>query len=514
MVNRGWLGRAGLVSGAVLAAGLSLGALPGTADAAYQASAPAPLSLGSSISRGVVIDPATNIAYVPTIVSGTADTLYAIDLNTDEVVATIPITGELRTLAAIDPATDTIYVSTLQQGIRVIDGATDTVTGTIPLPAASMTFDSATGLLYVGLSDSVDVIDPATSGIVATITGLAGSVTGLTTNAQGTELYAASDVEEQGYVYVIDTATDAVVKSFEALAEPVAVALDGTGTALYVTNDDSSVARYDLSSGAQTGWVDGTDGNAESVVDTSTGTVYTTATAPDNIEDAYINQLNAAATAVTGQIPVPGGGWIALDQATNTLVYVTNTPHGTFVMQIPLAATGSITTGASATFTTGKAGTFAVKAAGTPAPTVTEAGKLPAGVSLSAAGTLSGTPKAGTGGTYPISITADNGLGSAVAQRFTLTVDQPAAITSANHATFTHGKHGSVTIRTSGYPTATVKESGTLPSGLKFTAGKDGTATISGTPAQSAKGKTYVLRLTATNKVGATATQRFTIKVS
>ncbi|HEX8008947.1 MAG TPA: hypothetical protein VF482_21260 [Trebonia sp.] len=53
-----------------------------------------------------------------------------------------------------------------------------------------------------------------------------------------------------------------------------------------------------------------------------------------------------------------------------------------------------------------------------------------------------------------------------------------------------------------------------LPPGVKFTAVKNGTATITGTPAGSARGKTYVLQFTARNGVGKAAVQRFTLRVS
>ena len=46
--------------------------------------------------------------------------------------------------------------------------------------------------------------------------------------------------------------------------------------------------------------------------------------------------------------------------------------------------------------------------------TFTEAGNLPSGVSFSSMGQLSGTPLAGTGGTYPVAITASNGVPSCV----------------------------------------------------------------------------------------------------
>jgi hypothetical protein len=82
----------------------------------------------------------------------------------------------------------------------------------------------------------------------------------------------------------------------------------------------------------------------------------------------------------------------------------------------------SITSADQVTFTAGVAGSFTVSATGSPAPTFVETGALPAGVTLSTAGVLSGTPAAGTVGSYPIQITASNFAGS-VTQAFTLTVD-------------------------------------------------------------------------------------------
>jgi large repetitive protein len=79
----------------------------------------------------------------------------------------------------------------------------------------------------------------------------------------------------------------------------------------------------------------------------------------------------------------------------------------------------------------GAAGSFAATATGVPAPTFSESGVLPAGVTFSAGApgagaVLSGTPAAGTAGSYPIRITAANSSGAAT-QAFTLTVTEPTA---------------------------------------------------------------------------------------
>jgi hypothetical protein len=68
----------------------------------------------------------------------------------------------------------------------------------------------------------------------------------------------------------------------------------------------------------------------------------------------------------------------------------------------------------------GKAFSFQATATGYPAPTFTECGTLPKGLSFSA-GQISGTPAAGTAGSYTITLSASNTLGS-VTQKFTLTV--------------------------------------------------------------------------------------------
>ena len=83
----------------------------------------------------------------------------------------------------------------------------------------------------------------------------------------------------------------------------------------------------------------------------------------------------------------------------------------------------------SVSFSVSVAGTFTVAASGNPAPTITQTGTLPSGVTFNAqTGVLSGTPAAGTGGTttqnYPITFTATNGVGSPAVQNFTLTVVQ------------------------------------------------------------------------------------------
>jgi len=189
----------------------------------------------------------------------------------------------------------------------------------------------------------------------------------------------------------------------------------------------------------------------------------------------------------------------------------TSGPNATQSFTLVVDQTAAITSASSTTFTVGAAGSFTVTATGSPAPTLSESGALPSGVTFNTAtGVLSGTPAAGTGGTYNITFTASNGVSTNATQNFTLTVDQSAAITSANNATFTVGAAGSLTVTATGFPVPALSESGALPSGVTF---NSATGALSGTPAAGTAG-TYNLTFTATNGVGSPATQSFTLTVN
>ncbi len=84
----------------------------------------------------------------------------------------------------------------------------------------------------------------------------------------------------------------------------------------------------------------------------------------------------------------------------------------------------SFTSTNSATFTVGSAATFNLRATGTPAPTFAlSSGTLPSGITLTPSGTLSGTPAAGSHGTYALVFSASNGVVPNAMQNFTLVVN-------------------------------------------------------------------------------------------
>ncbi len=170
---------------------------------------------------------------------------------------------------------------------------------------------------------------------------------------------------------------------------------------------------------------------------------------------------------------------------------------------------------ASTIFTVSGFGSFTVVANSFPnAAVLAEAStdKLPAGVTFNAAtGVLSGTPAAGTVGTYTLHFTAHSTFGKDASQTFTLTIGRPAAFTSVASATFKVGKPGRFSVTASGFPAPSFTELKTdkLPKGVSFNAA---TGLLAGTPAAGSAG-TYTLHFTAHNGAGDDIDQTFTLTV-
>jgi hypothetical protein len=149
-----------------------------------------------------------------------------------------------------------------------------------------------------------------------------------------------------------------------------------------------------------------------------------------------------------------------------------------------VTAAATITSVSSAKFAKGTAGSFTVTATGSPAPTISESGALPSGVTFSG-GVLKGAASAS--GTFPITFTAHNGAGADATQKFTLTVsDQTTAATSttttAPSSTTTTGPTSSSTTTTTAAGTVAASSTGGGSSPSSGTgADSTGTATSAGT---------------------------------
>jgi hypothetical protein len=176
----------------------------------------------------------------------------------------------------------------------------------------------------------------------------------------------------------------------------------------------------------------------------------------------------------------------------------------------PTASAALVTSSNSLTVGVGQDLSFKVTAAGTPKPTITASG-LPSWASFTPAakggsGTVSGSPPPGSGGVYPITFGASNGVGFAVTQNATLSVLE---FTSATLATFPLNQSDSFTVTTSlSSSSVALSLAGSLPPDVSFNVGSNGTATLSGVP--TGKAKNYSITLKATFGT-ATTTQKFNL---
>jgi hypothetical protein len=224
---------------------------------------------------------------------------------------------------------------------------------------------------------------------------------------------------------------------------------------------------------------------------------------------------NDGTATLAGTAPANAAG------ATTFTVYANNSfdpsDSQSFTLSVDTAPT--ITSVAQATFDVGTPSTFAVTTdAGFPVTSsISETGTLPDGVTLvdgmDGTATLAGTPAAGSGGDYPFTITASAGAGLASTLSFDLVVRESPAFTSAGTVTFEKGDSGTFTVTTShAFPdTTAVSVAGTLPPGVTFTPGADGTAVLSGTPTVAGD---YPLVFTASNRAPIQVEQGFTLVVS
>ena len=139
---------------------------------------------------------------------------------------------------------------------------------------------------------------------------------------------------------------------------------------------------------------------------------------------------------------------------------------------------------------------------------------LPVSYAASGPATVSGNILTITGGgslTVQASQAGNANFSPATPVSQTFAVNQAPSITSANTATLVYGTAGSFAITSTGFPTATISETGALPGGVTFTKNSNGTATVSGSP--TAVG-TFAITFSASNGVGSPATQSFVLRVA
>jgi large repetitive protein len=479
-------------------------AISGATDA-LQFSVPLPMA-GAGF---LAVDDVTNTVYVPyqgiNVVNGADGTL-----------TNIAVPGTTYAVA-VNPADGNVYASG-STGTSLISGST--IVDTIGTRGSSVAFDPANGDLYEAGDDGADgasAIEPATANAESPLVftqsatlnaGIFGSVS-IVGSAEPAAEYTESGTLPAGVTLSSAGVISGTPAAGTGGAYPVTLtASNGVAPAYTETLTIDVDQMLEIAGAAAATFQVGTPGSYPFQV---TGYPQPTlfsflGPGPAGLS---IQQVSAGNWEISGT-PLPGsGGTYGVEIESNTTV------SGFVSMDVTLTVNEapSITSATHATFRTGVSGSFTVGGNGYPKPTYSEAGKLPSGVTLSSAGVLSGKPTAKAGGKYLITVTARNALASAT-QAFTLTVDQAPAFTSAASATFKAGSKHTFTFRTSGYPAAKLSRSGSLPKGVTFKAGSNGTATLTGEAPRADQGKTYVLKISASNGVVGTVHQTFRLKIS
>jgi subtilisin family serine protease len=176
---------------------------------------------------------------------------------------------------------------------------------------------------------------------------------------------------------------------------------------------------------------------------------------------------------------------------------------------VPGADPPTISTASLPTGTTGTAysATLAATGGATPYTWALATGTLPAGLTLTTGGTITGTPTAA--GTANLTVRVTDANGTTTTRALTLTVRAPLAISTASLPTGTTGTAYSATLAATGgaTPYTWALATGTLPAGLTLTTG----GTITGTPTAAG---TANLTVRVTDAAGTNTTRALTLAVS
>jgi hypothetical protein len=383
---------------------------------------------------------------------------------------------------------------------------------------------TATGL-PAGLS-----IDAVTGVIAGTPTGTGGDytvvVTGTNVNGSGSKTFTLSvtaaptvtstslpnAATNTAYSYQV-TANGNPAPTFTATGFPSTLSISSTGlisgtptvTGTYtvgitVTNSIGTTTKnlaFVVNAApviTSTTLADAKSGTAYSQTVTATGTPAPTFSATGLPATLSIN----SATGIISGTPTAPGTYTVSVTAVNSAASVSKT------LTLQINDSPAITTASLPTGTVGTAYSQTVTATGTPTPTFTATG-LPAGLSISSTGVISGTPTTAT--SYTASITVTNSVGTS-SKSFGIVVYSKPSVTTPTLPNGLTGVSYSQTVVATGSPAPTFSvTTGTLPTGLSL---NSSTGVVSGTP--TAVGS-YIFTVTATNTAG-TASQGYTVVIN
>ncbi|WLH90418.1 putative Ig domain-containing protein [Pseudomonas sp. FP453] len=266
------------------------------------------------------------------------------------------------------------------------------------------------------------------------------------------------------------------------------------------------------------------------LVVTGGGTPTLTSLTPNSGSTAGGTSVTLTGTNLTGATGVSFGGALASGFTVNSATSITattpahaagavnvvvTTPGGTatltngYTYATPTVSVGPTTLPSGAQNTAYSTQTITASGAAAPYTFAITGGALPAGLSLSSGGTLSGTPTAS--GNYNITVTATdaNGVTGSRAYSFTISAAPTISVNPTTLPNPTANVAYTTSLSATGgtAPYSYTFTSGTLPAGLSLSSG----GTLSGTPTQAG---TYNFTVTATDVNSASGSRTYSVTVS
>jgi hypothetical protein len=373
----------------------------------------------------------------------TADTLAGNLAGASAIVNTTPA-------GSATPATLLVTGSTVSNNAGRLGGGIESMPGSGATGALSLRIANSTiaGNFALSVGGGVSVID-TTAGSSASIVN--STITGNSGQSAGGGLYAGSAVSLSNTIIAANTLRSGTSVDCQATGGQVSDGPDGHNL---IGSGSGCPQLLDATNGDQVG-------------------------AATNPRDPRLGPLAFNGGSTEAEPPLPGSPAIGAGAAAGCeSIPVLNLDQRGSSRNAPLrgvcdvgaADTGGATPAAiaptitlAATANATESSPFQIKlsAKGTPTPALSETGALPAGVGLIDNGdgtaTIAGTPAAGSAGSYPVTVTAANGIAPLASRAFTLTVAALHITGVSPQTVVAGGASRSVTVTGSGFqPGATL----------------------------------------------------------
>ncbi len=239
-------------------------------------------------------------------------------------IATIP-TPAVFGMAdlAVNSATNLVYVGSTNGDLTVIDGATNTITGTVPAQGYGVAVNEVTNRIYaVGINGysnccalaSVRVIDGTSNAVLAQIDLPDGNLPyhGIAVNPITNTIYVAEEALQS--IYVIDGSTNQITGTVFIGHRVHSIGVNSATNRIYVTVVDPWIAVIDgatnnlLTTVPVAGYSVGIDVNPQ------TSRVYVQSNGSDTV-----SVIDGTTNSVIAVIPVPTSEYIAVNTNTNRI---------------------------------------------------------------------------------------------------------------------------------------------------------------------------------------------------